>query len=175
MRKNNYCLDCKKEIDKRSKRCKSCCCRGNRSYKFGTHLTKKTKQLIKQKALEQFKNGMPEATKRKLVKASKRRVFLSLGNTFTNRGYIWVKIGKKKYISQQRFVAGKYIGRKLKKTELVHHIDGNGLNNKINNLYIFTKKEVHFSFEILIKNKYLKRTFLKSNLNDFKINNGEKK
>ena len=124
--------------------------------------------MIREKALKQFEKGMPNSTKRKMKKAHKKRVFLSIGNTFINRGYIWVKIGKQKYISQQRYIVEKYIGRKLRKNESVHHIDGNGLNNNLKNLYIFIKKEVHLSFETLIRNGYIKRNFLKSNLKKFK-------
>jgi hypothetical protein len=130
--------------------------------------SKKTRALIKAKAFEQFKNGMPESTKKKMRKAHQKRVFLSIGNTFVNRGYIWVKVGKQKYVAQQRVVVEKYIGRKLKKNELVHHLDGNGLNNKLNNLYIFTNKAIHFSVEILTKYGYIGRDFLKSNLKEFK-------
>lgn len=35
----------------------------------------------------------------------------------------------------------KHIGRPLLSTEAVHHIDGNKLNNKIENLMLMTKKE----------------------------------
>lgn len=133
------------------------------------HHSKKTRELLKKRALEQFRNGMPNSTKQKMIKAHKKRVFLSLGNTFVNRGYIWVKVGKQKYVAQQRYIVEKYIGRKLKKNELVHHIDGNKMNNKLRNLYIFTNKAIHFSIEILIKYGYIGRDFLKTNLKEFKI------
>jgi len=34
-----------------------------------------------------------------------------------------------------------YLGRKLNKTEIVHHIDGNKLNNSIDNLVLVTRSE----------------------------------
>lgn len=34
-----------------------------------------------------------------------------------------------------------HLGRKLKKGEVVHHIDGNKTNNNINNLQLMTAKE----------------------------------
>lgn len=34
-----------------------------------------------------------------------------------------------------------YLGRKLARTELVHHKDGNGLNNNIENLEVMTLAE----------------------------------
>lgn len=41
-------------------------------------------------------------------------------------------------VDVHRFVMEKFIGRKLKRTEIVHHIDGNKLNNTISNLEIMT-------------------------------------
>lgn len=35
----------------------------------------------------------------------------------------------------------KHLGRKLKSTEIVHHIDGNCENNSIDNLHIVTQKQ----------------------------------
>lgn len=51
-----------------------------------------------------------------------------------------------------RIVIEKYLGRKLKSSEHVHHIDGNPKNNKITNLQIMTNSE-HRKLE----NKYAKR------------------
>ena len=157
------------KMTKKSRKLISLGITGAKNPMFGKHHSKKTIKLLKEKALKQFEHGMPNTTKQKMIKASKKRVFLSIGNTFINSGYVWVKVGKRKYISQHRYNVEKYIGRRLKKNELVHHINGNGLNNKLSNLYIFTKKEVHFSFEILFKNGYLKPSFLKSNLKEFKL------
>ena len=40
-----------------------------------------------------------------------------------------------------RIVMERYIGRKLKEREVVHHIDGNKKNNDINNLEIMSQSE----------------------------------
>ena len=42
-----------------------------------------------------------------------------------------------------RWVAEKNIGRKLKPNEIVHHIDGNKLNNSSENLQIFSSQDEH--------------------------------
>lgn len=34
-----------------------------------------------------------------------------------------------------------YLGRKLHKNEVVHHIDGNGLNNRLSNLQVMFRAE----------------------------------
>ena len=41
-------------------------------------------------------------------------------------------------IPEHRHVMEQYLGRKLKRSEIVHHIDGNGLNNDISNLEIMS-------------------------------------
>ena len=47
--------------------------------------------------------------------------------------------GKK--VDEHRFIMEQLIGRKLKRTEVVHHIDGDKSNNNINNLQLMTLSE----------------------------------
>ena len=47
----------------------------------------------------------------------------------------------KKVISYPRYIIAKELGRELTEDEEVHHIDGNPLNNDINNLQVLTKEE----------------------------------
>ena len=44
-----------------------------------------------------------------------------------------------------RWIAEKNIGRKLKPDEVVHHRDGNKLNNSPNNLQVFSTQDEHHS------------------------------
>ena len=68
------------------------------------------------------------------------------------KGYLFRCVnGKRIYL--HRFIVECYIGRKLKKNEIVHHIDGNVLNNNIMNLEVMTQS-IHFSN--LKGNKYYK-------------------
>ena len=56
-----------------------------------------------------------------------------------NEGY------KRSYSHSRRYVhrleIEKFLGRKLLSSEIVHHKDGNKLNNKINNLQILSRSE----------------------------------
>lgn len=51
---------------------------------------------------------------------------------------LWVK-GKLEKV--HRLVMEKHLGRKLRHDEVVHHIDGNGLNNSIENLQVMKRGE----------------------------------
>lgn len=59
-----------------------------------------------------------------------------IGSTRINaNGYVLEKTAGG-WIQQHRIVMEKYLARKISTGELVHHIDGNKLNNQINNLRI---------------------------------------
>lgn len=47
-----------------------------------------------------------------------------------------------------RWLMEKKIGRRLKKDEVVHHINGNKLDNNISNLFIFKNQADHHRFHI---------------------------
>lgn len=65
------------------------------------------------------------------------------GVTRADRFYIKEMVGHKKYKLQHRLIVEKHLGRELKRTEHVHHINGDKTDNRIENLIVLTKSFHH--------------------------------
>lgn len=57
------------------------------------------------------------------------------GGTLHYRGYWMISIGGKQ-ILEHRHIMQQHLGRKLKRLELVHHINGNKRDNRLENLEV---------------------------------------
>lgn len=69
---------------------------------------------------------------------SKDGYYMILVESGPNNGNGW-----KKYRKEHQVIAEQILGRSLYKTEVVHHIDGNKLNNNIENLDIINNDKEH--------------------------------
>ena len=79
------------------------------------------------------------------------------GGLYKNEsGYLKKYIGGGKYKYLHRIVVEKHIGRDLIKTEKVHHIDMNKLNNNIDNLHLCSSYKEHSGCHISLQQSGLK-------------------
>lgn len=92
-----------------------------------------------------FKLGGMTASKNQLEKSKEK-----IGTTIVRDKdhYPYVYVGKnypygngRNSIRKHIFVMQEHIGRKIEKGEIVHHIDGDKLNNNLENLYLTTTAE----------------------------------
>jgi hypothetical protein len=70
--------------------------------------------------------------------------------------------GTWKLVYAHRFIMEQFLGRKLKRNEIIHHKDGNKLNNEISNLEIMTQ----------VQHLNLHKPALKYKCNNFRNKNG---
>jgi len=79
------------------------------------------------------------------------------GGRIIMRGYIFLKkpdhpySTKQGYIREHRLIMEKKIGRFLKKSEIVHHIDKNTLNNNIDNLMLLPNVSTHIKLHAKLR------------------------
>jgi hypothetical protein len=71
-------------------------------------------------------------------------------NRINKQGYIEVFI-ENDWVLEHRYVVEKFLKRKLKTEEVVHHLSGNKWENHIDNLMLFSNQKAHQSFHNKIK------------------------
>lgn len=82
----------------------------------------------------------PSGLEYKLVTENKGW-FKNLGGCVDEHGYRKIHIGRSRYRREHRVFMEQYLGRKLDINEVVHHINGDKLDNRIENLKVMSKQE----------------------------------
>lgn len=109
-----------------------------------------------------------------MIKAHKgKRSFHWKGGRMKNKfGYIQVwrpeheNASKSGYVLEHRLIMSDFLGRKLLRNELVHHIDGNKINNILSNLKLISiGKHTTLHFKGVLKNKKFVCRFCKTKTN----------
>lgn len=112
--------------------------------KLGTKHSAKTIERIRLKA------KLREGTKAGHWKGGRMLIdgyWYILSNTHPNK----TKMG---YVCEHRLVMEKHLGRLLLPTEVVHHINGNKTDNRIENLMLYSSVGVHTRENHIKRDKY---------------------
>ena len=92
------------------------------------------------------------------------------GKTKNAQGYIVIYLDSKKYKPKHRLVMEKYLGRELKSSEIVHHINNIKTDNRIENLQLMSKAE-HDRISLKRRQKILIQNGFKPTLSNEKYLN----
>jgi hypothetical protein len=145
------CLVCSKEFKTASSKSKYCsreCYYKMKRIRGDRHIwTEKEKASMSEK----YKgSGNPMYGKESWCKGKKRPDMTGKKHPLYKRGY-WIGEGYKiiqgvvstggKKIKEHRMIMENFIGRKLRDEEIIHHINGDKLDNRIENLQIVTRSE----------------------------------
>ncbi len=115
------------------------------SSKLPTKITIDFKSAFENKTLEKMLLFIPQKKEDVCNKKLSTKTYIN------KRGY---KCFKDSHYLVHRWVMEKKINRKLKPNEVVHHIDGNKLNNKEENLRLFANQNEHDKHHREIFKKY---------------------
>ncbi len=148
----HYCIDCGKKISRGSERCISCGTKGRRVWNIG----RKSIETSGEKSVH-WKGGK--------IKHSDGYILIYSPN-HPNKN-------KSGYVLEHRLVVEKYIGRFLTEKEVVHHIDENKQNNKIENLMLFNGHKDHGKFHVKIRQFGLTNPILRQIENRWKKHDEE--
>lgn len=124
-------------------------------WNIGRHHTEETKKIIREKRALQV---IPkESYIKRGIKLSGENHHNWKGGRMMAEGYVLVmdkdhpNRSKAGYVREHRLVAEKALGRYLAKTEVIHHINEVKNDNRIENLYLFSRLADHKNYHQLFR------------------------
>lgn len=76
------------------------------------------------------------------------------------------------YVSEHSLVVEQTIGHPIERTWVIHHINENKIDNRPENLYVFTGKVIHIKYHALLRKGYI-TPITESNLHQIRDNPGK--
>lgn len=111
------------------------------------------KGIDKEEFLKHFNGGKMWNDGKKIPKISGKNNYNWKGGKIIQEGYVYVLCrdhprakSKKGYVAEHVLVMEKHLGRLLKKSEVVHHLNENKKDNKISNLMLFNSNSEHMIY-----------------------------
>ncbi|AUZ30174.1 HNH endonuclease [Bacillus swezeyi] len=90
-----------------------------------------------------LRNPREEVSRQAKTRVLDRNPFWKGGRVKLKNGYIRINLGNNKKMLEHRYIMEQHIGRKLKRTEHVHHINEIKDDNRIENLFLFKSGSDH--------------------------------
>lgn len=133
------CLNCPAIIDKRSTRCYTCRAKFNNSFSGKRH-SKKSKIVIGEKSRKKFTPEYKEKNYRSKCRGTTTR---SINGYVLVKNYEHPNRNSHNDVLEHILIMSKIIGRPLKKSEVVHHINCVRDDNRSENLFLFKNRSEH--------------------------------
>lgn len=122
---------------------------------YGKHHSEKTKQMIRKLRKGKHNSPATEFKKGKIKPRGEKSHKWKGGRRKSAKGYIRIYnpnhlfCTKDGYVLEHRLVMEEYLDRYLKPKEVVHHINNNPPDNRIENLKLFANDSEHRKFHFL--------------------------
>lgn len=105
----------------------------------GNKITRRAIKLGLKKSSETISRNLSEGLKGRIDNRGEKNPRWKEGR-IQKRGYIYIWTSDKSYIAEHRLIMENQLGRTLFKNELVHHINHNKSDNRVENLRLETRQ-----------------------------------